>query len=493
MRDTQFLIVGLDGLRADMVTPELTPNLLRLARRGVLFRQHHAVFPTATRVNVASLVTGANSGTHGIVNNSIFEPSVAPNGPLDLGQYDQVEAANGYYGGALLHTPSLGEVLAAHGETLIAVSSGTTGSNRLMHHQVKTLGGIGFSAHGPEACHPASEAKALVDRFGPVPPAATPDTARLAYITDVCLERLLPVYLPRVAILWFSDPDKTYHHCGIGSPESLAAIRGADAQLGRIMDWLELPPQRHRINLVVLSDHGHVTIRQQVSVCDALNAMGVSAAIGRYDGGEVAVVPWCSGSIHVRNHDPQLTRKIVAWMQEQPWCGPLFTRGKNAIEGVVPGTLARSLVLNEHPRAGDIVYVMRADEEQDEHGITGGCYDDSGLALGGGTHGGLSRHELRNVCVACGPAFHEGKESSMASGTVDLLPTILHLLGYAVPPRADGRILYEALAQTTAPAEPVRDNRTYSTEAQTAVGLYRQQLTVTTVGETAYLEHGWVE
>lgn len=493
MRDTQFLIVGLDGLRADMVTPELTPNLLRLARRGVLFRQHHAVFPTATRVNVASLVTGANSGTHGIVNNAMFEPSVAPHGPLDLGQYDQVEAANGYYGGALLHTPSLGEILAAHGERLIAVSSGTTGSNRLMHHQVRTLGGIGFSTRGPEACHPVGEAEAIVERFGPVPPAGTPDTARLTYITDVCLEHLLPAYRPRVAILWFSDPDKTYHHCGIGSPESLAAIRGADAQLGRIMDWLEQPPQRHRINLVVLSDHGHVTIRQQVSVGDALTATGVPAGIGRYGSGEVAVVPWCSGSIHVRHHDPHLTRKIVTWMQEQPWCGPLFTRGRNEVEGVVPGTLARSLVLNEHPRAGDIVYVMRTDEEQDEHGITGGCYDDSGLPLGGGTHGGLSRHELHNVCLASGPAFRDGHESPMPSGTVDILPTILHVLGHPIPPRVDGRVLHEALVQSASAPQRVPATRTYSTAVQTAAGWYGQQLTVTTVEGTAYLERGWVE
>ena len=137
MSTDRFLILGLDGLRADMVTPELTPNLLRLAERGVFFRQHHAVFPTVTRVNVSSLVTGANSGTHGIVNNSIFEPSISPHQPVDCGQYDVVEAADVYYQGALFSTPSLGEILVSHGDRMVAISSGTTGSNRLMHHKVK--------------------------------------------------------------------------------------------------------------------------------------------------------------------------------------------------------------------------------------------------------------------------------------------------------------------------------------------------------------------
>jgi len=102
-------------------------------------------------------------------------------------------------------------------------------------------------------------------------------------------------------------------------------------------------------------------------------------------------------------------------------CGSLFTQAKDAVEGVVPGTLARSLVLNDHTRAGDIVYVMRADEASDAHGIVGGCYDDSHLPVGGGTHGGLSQYELHNVCVACGPAFQQGSPSLIPSGTVDLL------------------------------------------------------------------------
>jgi arylsulfatase A-like enzyme len=490
--DGHFLIVGFDGLRPDMVTPELTPNLLDLARRGVCFRRHHAVFPTATRVNIASLVTGANSGTHGIVNNSIFEPDISLDKPVDFGKYDVVEAADAYYQGRLLGTPSLGEILAAHSQPMIAISSGTTGSNRLMHHKVKSLGGIGFSAHGLPPCHPPSEAETIMAKFGPPPDAGTPDQARLKYITDVFLDHLFPTHQPRVTILWFSDPDKTYHYCGIGSPESLEAIRAADAQLGRIVDWMQQPAQRDRVNVFVLSDHGHVTIRHQLSVHEALTTMGVPAEHGCFGDGDVAVVPWCNGSIHLRHDHPDLVRTIVGWLQEQPWCGCLFTPGKNDVEGCVPGTFSRALVMNEHPRSGDIVYVMRTDEERDENGIVGGCFDDSKLPLGGGTHGGLSQHELRNVCVAYGPSFQQGKENVVPSGTVDIMPTILHLLGYDIPSTVDGRILCEALVHPPAGEEPHVETNTYSAETSTSVGVYRQQLSVTSVGATSYLERGWV-
>ena len=493
MQPTHVVIVGLDGLRADMMTPDTTPHLLRLAQQGVLFPRHHAVFPTATRVNVTSLVTGTNSGTHGIVNNSIFEPGVAPDTPVDFGKYQMVEAADAFYGGALLGTPSLGEILAAHGETMVAVSAGTTGSNRLMHHKVKALGGIGFSTQGIPACHPMAEAESIIHKFGPVPPAGKPDQARLAYVTQVFLEHLFPVYQPRVTILWFSDPDLTSHYCGVGSEACLNSIRAADAQLGRIIDWLQQPAMRERINLIVLSDHGHITVRDQISVAAQLTAAGIPACKGTFGTGDVAVVPGSCGSVHVRTHDPHLVRTIVQWLQEQPWCGSLFTEARNAVEGVVPGTLARSLVLNDHARAGDIVYVLRTDEARDAHGIVGGCYDDSHVPVGGGTHGGLSQHELHNVCVAYGPAFRQNSTNPCPSGTVDLLPTLLHVLDYPIPPTVEGRILDEALAQPQGVSDSIATSHTYSADAVTAAGLYRQHLTTTKIGTTVYLERGWVE
>ena len=493
MQPTHFVIVGLDGLRADMMTPDLTPHLWRLAHQGVWFQRHHAAFPTATRVNVTSLVTGTNSGTHGIVNNSIFEPGVAPDKHVDLGQYQMVEAADAFYGGALLGSPSLGEIVTAHGDTMVAVSAGTTGSNRLMHHKVKTLGGVGFSAQGIPACHPTSEAQVIVDQLGPVPAAGKPDQERLAYITRAFLEHLFPVHQPRVTILWFSDPDLTSHACGVGSEACLTSIRAADAQLGRLIDWLQQPVLRERVNLIVMSDHGHITVRGQVSVAERLTAAGIPARNGAFGDGQVAVVAGSAGSIHLRTHEPRLRHTIVQWLQAQPWCGSVFTPAKNDVEGVVPGTLARSLVLNDHARAGDIVYVMRTDEASDANGIVGGGYDDSHVPVGGGTHGGLSQHELHNVCVAYGPAFQQGKVSTLPSGTIDLLPTLLHVLDYPCPPRVEGRVLYEALTRTPAVPEPAPETRTDSAEVPTSTGRYRQHLTTTRVGTTVYLERGWVE
>jgi arylsulfatase A-like enzyme len=259
------------------------------------------------------------------------------------------------------------------------------------------------------------------------------------------------------------------------------------------MAWMQQPGLQERMHLIVMSDHGHITVRDQISVAAQLTAAGFPACNGTFGAGDLAVVPGSAGSIHVRTHDAPLIQRLVTWLQQQPWCGSVFTPGKNAIEGSIPGTLARALVCNDHARAGDIVYVMRTDEERDARGILGGCYDDSHVPVGGGTHGGLSQHELHNVCVAYGPAFREGYTNPLPSGTIDLLPTLLHILDYPTPSQVEGRILGEALVQPLGlPGHPATSH-TYSAEVATASGVYRQHLTTTQVGSTVYLERGWAE
>src|SRR4029453_18047630 len=83
-RHTHVVIV-VDGLRPDFVTPDVMPRLFRLGRRGIVFNAHHAVFPTVTRVNGPSFVTGSYPETHGLMGNAIYIPKANPARALDTG------------------------------------------------------------------------------------------------------------------------------------------------------------------------------------------------------------------------------------------------------------------------------------------------------------------------------------------------------------------------------------------------------------------------
>ncbi|RUA23982.1 MAG: alkaline phosphatase family protein, partial [Chloroflexi bacterium] len=75
------LIFVFDGLQPSQVNTRLTPNLSAFADGGVNFANHHSIFPTVTRVNCSSIVTGMSAGGHGMHGNRFaivdFDPNQA--------------------------------------------------------------------------------------------------------------------------------------------------------------------------------------------------------------------------------------------------------------------------------------------------------------------------------------------------------------------------------------------------------------------------------
>src|ERR1051325_4648410 len=86
------LVIVVDGLRPDYVTRDVMPRLTQLGRRGIVFTAHHSVFPTVTRVNASSFVTGSYPETHGLLGNSIYVPGVSATKALDTGVRDDLLA-----------------------------------------------------------------------------------------------------------------------------------------------------------------------------------------------------------------------------------------------------------------------------------------------------------------------------------------------------------------------------------------------------------------
>src|SRR5262245_61385675 len=127
------VVFVVDGLRPDAITAEDTPTLFRLRAEGVHFENSHAVFPTVTRVNAAALSTGTQPGTNGIVGNRMYVPAVDSGRAFDTGDYRNLLRLDGATGGRLLLTRTLAEHLHAHGLSLAAVSSGSTGSAFLLN------------------------------------------------------------------------------------------------------------------------------------------------------------------------------------------------------------------------------------------------------------------------------------------------------------------------------------------------------------------------
>jgi predicted AlkP superfamily pyrophosphatase or phosphodiesterase len=435
-RRTQLVIV-VDGLRPDYVTPGVMPRLYRLGQRGIVFTAHHSVFPTVTRVNASSIVTGAYPETHGLLGNEIYIPSVNATRGLDTGERQNLEAVERAEG-TLLTAPTLGEILRASGRVLLGVSSGSTGSAYLLNH---TAAG-GALIHTDYSKPPGLAPKVLAV-LGAPPAHETPNDPQNQRAIDAYLKLGVDDLRPDVTLMWLNDPDGTAHANGIGAPLTRRSLTLVDGGVGRIEDGLRARGLLDSTNIIVTSDHGFST---ETSEFD-LPALGAPFARTLDDGSKDVVV--AEGAIHFRRPDPARVAAIVAALQRRPEAGAIFTRpGPNSTgAGIVPGTLSFDIARWNHPRSGDILVSANWTDRANQFGFKG-----TTTQRGVAGHGTSSPWDIHNTLMAAGPDFRERATSDLPTSNVDLAPTLLRLLGIPPAPSMAGRAIEEGLRGEPPPA-----------------------------------------
>jgi arylsulfatase A-like enzyme len=129
---------------------------------------------------------------------------------------------------------------------------------------------------------------------------------------------------------------------------------------------------------------------------------------------------------------------------------------------------------------------FRWTDDKNPFGAPGMIDADWQRAAGKGTHATLGRFDMHNMLIANGPDFANGLTSELASGNVDLTPTILSILGIERPAKMDGRILTEAMKKHNAKFE----TQTIEASKKFPRGTWQQHLTTSKVGTTVYLDEG---
>ncbi|MDA9505268.1 nucleotide pyrophosphatase [Bradyrhizobium sp. CCBAU 11386] len=490
--DLRFLIVAFDGLRADLIGPGLTPNLWRLKAAGVTLASHRTVYPSETRAAFPSLVTGATTARHGMVGNAYVDRSVTPPRYIDSSDAILLRRLDLESGGRLYSALSLGEILAANGRSLGVLSTNTPGTTRLFHHKAEEFGHVRLSGHFREVCTPDDVLAEVEARIGPpsaAPPNTEPDTVGQEWITTAFLDIVWPRYRPDVTVLSYGEPDITSHFHGTGAEPTRSIITHCDRQFGRVLDWWEAEGRGAGVQIIAISDHGHITGHTRTSVSMSLRAAGFSPGIAPARDVNVVVVPGQVGALYLADPNDTNVASLVATITAAPWCGPVFTRAKDEVRGIAPGSFSNRLVYADHARAPDVTFSFRSDDTIDPFGLVGGTFYDSAHPTGLGLHGGLHPKELAAVGIIAGSVFASDSVSSIPSGICDFAPTILHLLGIRAPPSMSGRILNEVARTGRPPPEPTVRGETF----EARLGDYRQVLRRVAVESTTYVESGIAE
>jgi arylsulfatase A-like enzyme len=431
----RIVIVAFDGLQPSQVTPEHMPVVSALADNGVRFLHNHASFPTVTRGNSTSLVTGVAPGKHGLTANKSIFPEFSKTEIVDA-LVPQLPEINRLTEGKLLLVPTLGELISADDLKWVSVVGGTSGNAYVQHPNAGKFGDVVIHH---EFTNPPEHHATIVGRFGDWPPKQAPAAELVERTADVVIEYAMGELNPDVLMVWFPEPDTSQHAFGIDSLQARAMYTLADSQLGRILNAIANDSNGDQPDIFVVSDHGYSTIDSVIDVHTEL----AEAGFGPDSGDDHVVIAENGGSVllYLPGNSTELTNRLLDWLNAQEWVGAIATDLPHSGNNDYP--TMREIGL-EGPRSPDIAIAMRSKvtELSAPFARTGAT---AGGKIGVGSHGGGSPAELHNTLIVSGPSFVSGLRSEIASGNIDVAPTILELLGLTQLDHFDGRVLHEAL------------------------------------------------
>jgi predicted AlkP superfamily pyrophosphatase or phosphodiesterase len=478
--ERHVVIVVWDGMRPDFVSEQKTPTLSKLAKSGVTFRNHHPVYLSATDVNGTALATGDYPDHSGLIGNREFRAKIDNHKPIEVddpvavGKGDEISHQK-YFG-----VPTLAEILRTNGKRTVIAASKRVGllEDRQRDHRGPSV--TLFEGNSIPADAVATIAKSL----GAFPPLAKNQFAQSdAWTTKALTDFLWKDRVPDFSVLWLCEPDATQHKTAPGAAPALAAIQSSDNNLASVLAALDQKHVRETTDLFVVSDHGFSTIERSIDLRKLLKDAGFDAVESTESPkpGQIILVG-NGGSIlfYVIDHDADVIRHLVEFLQQSDFAGALFSNQK------IEGTFTLDQVKIDAPDPPDVVMSFRWNENKNEFGAPGMIDADWQRSAGKGTHATLSRFDMHNILIAAGPDFQKGLTSELPSGNVDLAPTVLKIFGITSPPM-DGRILAEAISSGSSPKV---DTQTVEATKQFSSGTWKQTLKTTRVGSTIYIDEG---
>ena len=426
MPSPRVIAIQFDGLRADALSKESTPNLLAAAERGAWFRNHRSTFPTSTRVCVSSLATGVYPEKHGLPGNSLYSRELGRT--ITTGRHENLLAWERAMGGRLLLRDTFFEALGG-GAIISAASSGSA--------WLWNAGRAACLIH-PVAAYPP-EGRGKIEEVREIPPAGEPDLDRCAWALDVALDYMIPKLEPAVLVIHLSEPDSTQHHEGAAGAAHRRALEGVDRLFGAFWERFQREQDDWpQTNLLLFSDHGVVATAGMIDL-----EAEMADLPGRGDSWQAA---HSEGAALFYAEAEKTLLELAEFLRTKDWAGPLFSKDGEETEGALPGTMPLNLAGCGGARAPDLLMGFQWGDgflrgEDRPGALPGWGYSSVNNKGSGGTHGSCSPYELRNFLIACGPAFPAGARVDAPTGNIDLAPTILSLMGQEIPGGLDGETL----------------------------------------------------
>jgi predicted AlkP superfamily pyrophosphatase or phosphodiesterase len=227
-----LVLISFDGWRWDYIDRQPAPNLKALAARGIRAKALIPSFPVLTFPNHYTIVTGLYPEHHGVVGNTMRDPSM----PERFSQSAETAKDARWWGGEPLW--------------VTAIRQGRRTGTMFWPGTEAAIGGV-----RPTYWKPYDKKISSADRVAQA----------LTWLALPAAER------PSFVSLYFDEVDTAGHDFGPDSPELATSARHLDDALGQLVAGVHTLGLDDRTSIVVVSDHGMTPLSyDRVVYLDAL-------------------------------------------------------------------------------------------------------------------------------------------------------------------------------------------------------------------------------
>jgi arylsulfatase A-like enzyme len=156
-----------------------------------------------------------------------------------------------------------------------------------------------------------------------------------------------------------------------------------------------------------------------------------------------------SDLIYLPAPDPDLVKRIVAFLTRQDYVGGIFVNDEyKNVPGALPSSTIRLIGSSLTPTPTIAVTFKTFSTDLKQPIMSGVQITDYNLQQGQGMHGSFARANTLNFMAAIGPDFKKQFVDQAPISNADIAPTFAQILGFAMASKGElkGRVLREALA-----------------------------------------------
>ena len=239
LAEPTVIVLSWDGVRYDYLDRGGLPALERVQRDGARAERLIPPFPSSTFPGHVTLATGAPVDRHGIVGNKFFDPALGPDAVFDYGADARWIDAEPLW-------------IAAERQGVRSAVFFWVGSETDWRGRGATYRMAPFDSRVPE--------RKKVDQI-------------LAWLDLPAAER------PQLIMAYWRGADHAGHRHGPDSKDVRRAMGAQDAQLQRLLAGLDARAAWSDTTLVIVSDHGMISVSQPLDARRLLREAGVAARV----------------------------------------------------------------------------------------------------------------------------------------------------------------------------------------------------------------------